>query len=151
MSLLPPHIFDAVTLHSAAHMVGRLSARDAMLVPSMRDLPAKRIVTAGWSPSPPLRQLIHFPSQALLHFFVTSSICINFVCLAMVTFVTVRHGIGSGIDPHHPSPHPLTTITTTTCVSKCTHTNAHTRKHAHMHALIALQQRAFSYRQGGRG
>lgn len=28
-------------------------------------------------------------NQALLHFFVTSSICVNFVCVAMVTFVTV--------------------------------------------------------------
>ena len=28
-------------------------------------------------------------SKSLLHFFITSSICVNFVCVAMVTFVTV--------------------------------------------------------------
>ncbi|KAL1515688.1 hypothetical protein AB1Y20_002305 [Prymnesium parvum] len=28
-------------------------------------------------------------AKAMLHFFVTSSICVNFVCVAMVTFVTV--------------------------------------------------------------
>ena len=33
-----------------------------------------------------------YASQAMLHFFVTLSICINFVCVAMVTFVTVWGG-----------------------------------------------------------
>eukprot|EP00322_Chrysochromulina_rotalis_P031871 CAMPEP_0115882712 /NCGR_PEP_ID=MMETSP0287-20121206/29152_1 /TAXON_ID=412157 /ORGANISM="Chrysochromulina rotalis, Strain UIO044" /LENGTH=173 /DNA_ID=CAMNT_0003338811 /DNA_START=167 /DNA_END=688 /DNA_ORIENTATION=- len=31
-------------------------------------------------------------AKALLHFFVTLSICVNFICVAMVTFVTVWGG-----------------------------------------------------------
>lgn len=37
---------------------------------------------------PPNKQV----AKALLHFFVTTSICVNFLCVAMVTFVTVWGG-----------------------------------------------------------
>ena len=46
----------------------------------------------------------------MLHFFVTSSICLNFVCVAMVTFVTVwgsgkalrGQARGAALSPNRP-------------------------------------------------